>query len=390
MNSKELRDRIDSKKFIIMNAIKCINYKFDEITGRELPEFEDSLDKYDVQILFNELKKIITWNDLTFIIFNEFFFSYHTLIKDEIDEIILNCAKMITLEKQNVVLFINLCHHNCEDELPSDYYQKLGIYLNKIYDLEENPIWNISTENLAGLFNKDNNEYYSNETLVIMRGFVLYKYKKSTYCSEIYDNKFFNYLIGFGNDIINKNLNADILEISNLLSEKISIDICFDIQNQIKTKKFEKILYKNEQDKKTVEQLSEIRKNVRGYSDKKLIIIQSNTTNIYDAINIFPSNILISKSDPIQESLFSLEDKKTILEIDIIENYNQDLINYSKITGEISSRKESRLDAIFEKRKSLVESYNSHKLIKKYQAKEIIGKTLGAHQYIFFVYDNLV
>ena len=48
-----------------------------------------------------------------------------------------------------------------------------------------------------------------------------------------------NYIIGFGNDELNNNLDENLFAIAKLISKKISIEICYDIQKNIKAKSFE-------------------------------------------------------------------------------------------------------------------------------------------------------
>lgn len=150
------------------------------------------------------------------------------------------------------------------------------------------------------------------------------------------------YITGFGVDEINKELSKDLLEISENLSKNISIEICFDIQKNIKVKSFDNvILYKKESN---IRKLKELRKNVKNYLDKKLIIIQSNVTNVYKQINIFPLNTIISKSDPIPQLVFTLRDKN---KIDVIKNsgdYYRNIINHEKFKGEMEGIKEKRLN----------------------------------------------
>ena len=58
------------------------------------------------------------------------------------------------------------------------YLSDCETYFTEISDNENNIIWNISSKKFNRIFKKNNNNYYSNETFVIMRNNILYKYKK--------------------------------------------------------------------------------------------------------------------------------------------------------------------------------------------------------------------
>ena len=50
---------------------------------------------------------------------------------------------------------------------------------------DESIIWKISSEGYNDIFSEINQNYYSNETFVLMRNDILFSYKKSTYYKEL-------------------------------------------------------------------------------------------------------------------------------------------------------------------------------------------------------------
>ena len=387
MNYNQIKENIDSQKFKIINITKCKNNKYSD-KGNSYMHLRDILTEADINNFFEKLDEKINSDSLTFIILNEFFFSYHEIIIQENYELILKSCKKITKEKKNVILVINLCHQVFDEKISSEYENNIKTYLDKIYDNDLKVIWNISTHGFDEIFSKKTNKYYSNETFVLMRGEQLYSYKKSTYYQEIKDFSLFNYIIGFGTDIINKELKNELLDIAKLLSNKLSIEICFDLQKNIKTRKFENILlFTDDEDFNNIKELIKIRANVQNYDQKKLIIIQSNVTNIFDQLNIFPPNIIISKCDPIQELVFTLEDTNLMKDINIIKSHNKNIIDNEKQKGALIGFKEERLNKRLEELNNECAHFNAVKLIKKYTPKNISNIKLDKHQYIYFEYD---
>ena len=221
-----------------------------------------------------------------------------------------------------------------------------------------------------------------------MREYVLYSYKKSSYFHEITNLDEFNYLIGFGNDNINIQLNKELLEISKLLSEKISIEICYDFQKNIKEKKFENLIL-NDGDEKfsLIKKIKELRKDVQDYSKKKLIIIISNITNVFNFLNIFPKDVIICKCDPVQELVFKLNNKIELDEIIYTEKYNLSLIN--KIPEKnMRLLKKFRIEKLLKEKNRELETYNPTKLINGFtpERKKV---EIPNHQFFFLKYNNL-
>ena len=136
-----------------------------------------------------------------------------------------------------------------------------------------------------------------------------------------------------------------------------------------------------------LKELIKIRANVQNYDQKKLIIIQSNVTNIFDQLNIFPPNIIISKCDPIQELVFTLEDTNLMKDINIIKSHNKNIIDNEKQKGALIGFKEERLNKRLEELNNECAHFNAVKLIKKYIPKNISNIKLDKHQYIYFEYD---
>ena len=135
----------------------------------------------------------------------------------------------LTEKKPNIVLFINLLHNIDSKHVTNEYIDKMKIYIKPIYDNNSKEIWNISTELPDKLYDEKIQNFFSNETFVIMRGTVLYQYKKSTYFSEINSIEQHNYIIGFGQDEINSNLDEEKKEIANFFSDKIITIISLNI-----------------------------------------------------------------------------------------------------------------------------------------------------------------
>ena len=374
------------KKFTIINVTKSNNYQFFD-DGKKNEDMVDYMDKFEIGKFFDELEKIISDNNnLCFIIFNEFFFSYHLIIKETNYNLIMERSFQITEKKPNIILFINLCHEIQPELITKEYTDKLQVYYNKIYDNDNNEIWDISSLSKDKIFKNKNNNYFANETFVIMRGSILYTYKKSTYFFEIYNTVYYNYVIGFGTDEINKNLNGELSRISEYLSRIISIEICYDFQKNIKIKTFENAIFKG--DNNEIKEIKELRKNVKNYSEKKIIIIQSNTMDIYKQIDVFPLNKIICKSDPIQHFVFVLKDKNKIDEIKYTEEFNFDLINKEKKIGNKIENKEKRLDNNLFELNRKCEYHNVIKLINEFKAKKTVVK-IEDNQFMFFEYNDL-
>ncbi len=386
LNCDDISKCVDGKKFTIINVTKSNNYQFFD-DGKMNEDMEDYMDKFEIGKFFDELEKIISDNNnLCFIIFNEFFFSYHLIIKETNYNLIMERSFQITEKKPNIILFINLCHEIQPELITKEYTDKLQVYYNKIYDNDNNEIWDISSLSKDKIFKNKNNNYFANETFVIMRGSILYTYKKSTYFFEIYNTVYYNYVIGFGTDEINKNLNGELSRISEYLSRIISIEICYDFQKNIKIKTFENAIFKG--DNNEIKEIKELRKNVKNYSEKKIIIIQSNTMDIYKQIDVFPLNKIICKSDPNQHFVFVLKDKNKIDEIKYTEEFNFDLINKEKKIGNKIENKEKRLDNNLFELNRKCEYHNVIKLINEFKAKKTVVK-IEDNQFMFFEYNDL-
>lgn len=220
-----------------------------------------------------------------------------------------------------------------------------------------------------------------------MNGTILYTYKKSTYYREIENLSEYNYIIGFGEDQINNLLKGEQKEIANIISKEISIEICFDFQKNIKSKKFDNAIY-NPGDSiiDDINTLKLIRKNVENYDKKKIIIIQSNFTNLFFQLNILPINKIICKCDPLQQSVFKLRDKNEIEEINKGESHFLNLIEKVKKNEKIVENKAKRLNNQFFEFQNNYEYLNCHKLINEFKYKKS-SINLENHQFMIFEYD---
>ena len=388
MKDDKIKESLYSKNFKIINVIKNINYKFDYL-GNQI-DFEEIMEKEDINKFFDELDKILSDTDeLCFVIFQEYFFSYHLVIKEKNSELILNLTKEITRKKQNTVFIINLLYQFKEPKPTDDYEKKIEIYFKKIYDNDSKKIWEISSHNIKAIYGNQTDNYYSNETFIIMRGNILYKYKKASFYHETQVFRVYNYIIGFGEDEINEELKGELLEIAKTISNEISIEICYDLQNNIKTKKFDNlILFDNDPDLKILDKLKEIRKNVKDYSQKKLIIIQSNTTDIYQQIDIFPNNIIIAKSDPLQPMVFLLKNKEEIGEINNLELDHIKVVKDALNEGKSAQFKGKRLNNELSKLNLKCETRNITKLVKEFNSKKITKIEIGIHRFMIIEYDK--
>lgn len=105
----------------------------------------------------------------------------------------------MTQKKKNIVVLINLLHQFKEYNT-DDYDEKIKIYFDE-------KIWSISSHRIQEIYGNKTDYFYSNETFVIMRGNILYKYKKSSFYEETKLFRSYNYIIGFGEDEINEGLN---------------------------------------------------------------------------------------------------------------------------------------------------------------------------------------
>ena len=292
-------------------------------------------------------------------------------------------------KKQNTVFIINLLYQFKEPKPTEDYEKKIETYLKKIRDNNSKIIWSISSHDIKDIYENKTDKYYSNETFIIMRNNILYKYKKASYYNETNLYRYYNYIIGFGEDEINENLNDELLKIAKTISNEISIEICIDLQNNIKTKKFDNlILCDNDPDLKIIDKLKQIRKNVKNYSQKKLIIIQSNTTDVYQQINIFPNNIIIAKSDPLQPMVFLLKNKEEIGEINNVELDHIKLVKDALSEGKITQFKEKRLNNELSRLNLKCETRNVTKLIKEFNSKKITKIEIGIHRFMIIEYDK--
>ena len=366
MNCEQIKKCIEEKNYKIINVIKSVNYQFTKF-GAINDHFEEEMSEEDIKQVFIELKNVIkNENDLILIVFQEFFFSYHKVINNYNTNIISEECEKITEENKNVILFINICHEISKEKLPNNYINNLKTYLEPITDNDSKDIWRISSHSFNSLFKNNRQLFFSNETFVIMRKNVLYSYKKSSYYYELINIENYNYVMGFGQDEINLQLNKELFDIAKLLSNEISIEICFDFQKNIKTKKFENLIL-NDKDIYTYSQINNLQKiriNIQDYSKKRIIIIMSNSTNIYYQLDILPNNVVICKCDPIQELVFTLNDKNEIEEIKSTESYNLNLkIKESKKEEETNLLKPLRIyNSMKEKNKSL-EYQNATKLV---------------------------
>ena len=268
LNKDNIRECLLNKNYKVIHVIKCINYSFRD-NGEPFEELE-SMDKSDIERVFEGIKeKFINKKNLNFLIFNEFFFSYHQLISNENFELIIDLSKNLTKKYQNLVIIINLLHEIDPNSFDMNkYLSDCETYFTEISDKESNIIWNISSKKFERIFKKNNNNYYSNETFVIMRNNILYKYKKSSYYEELKNKSDYNYIIGFGTDEINNKLEDELFQIAKILSENISIEICYDLQNNIKSKSFDNIV----EEIPGIKELKKLREKVENYNKKQLII----------------------------------------------------------------------------------------------------------------------
>ena len=383
LNKDNIRECLLNKNYKVIHVIKCINYSFRD-NGEPFEELE-SMDKSDIERVFEGIKeKFINKKNLNFLIFNEFFFSYHQLISNENFELIIDLSKNLTKKYQNLVIIINLLHEIDPNSFDMNkYLSDCETYFTEISDKESNIIWNISSKKFERIFKKNNNNYYSNETFVIMRNNILYKYKKSSYYEELKNKSDYNYIIGFGTDEINNKLEDELFQIAKILSENISIEICYDLQNNIKSKSFDNIV----EEIPGIKELKKLREKVENYNKKQLIIIQSNTTNIYEQLHVFPLKKVISKCDPIQQLVFTLNNKENIEEITNSEIYNRCQINHQKNFGNVPDTKKRRLDKFLINLNLRLEKNNVHKLIYEFKSK-ITQLDLGNHLIMICEYDN--
>ena len=130
-----------------------------------------------------------------------------------------------------------------------------------------------------------------------------------------------------------------------------------------------------------------MREKVENYNKKQLIIIQSNTTNIYEQLYVFPLKKVISKCDPIQQLVFTLNNKENIEEITNSEIYNRCQINHQKNLGNVPDTKKRRLDKFLITLNLRLEKNNVHKLIYEFKSK-ITQLDLGNHLIMICEYDN--
>jgi hypothetical protein len=390
MNCEQIKKCIEEKNYKIINVIKSVNYHFNKIGGID-DLFEEETNEEDIKKVFIELKNVIkNENDLLLIVFQEFFFSYHKVIDESNKYIISEECKKITEENKNVIIFINLCHEISEEKLPINYINKLKTYIEPITDNDSKDIWRISSDPFNSLFNDERKFFYSNETFVIMRKNVLYSYKKSSYYHELINTNNYNYVMGFGQDEINLQLSGELLDIAKLLSNEISIEICFDFQKNIKAKKFENLIL-NDDDKFThsqIDNLQKIRINIQDYSKKKIIIIMSNTTNIYNQLDILPNNVIICKCDPIQELVFTLNDKNDLEEIKSTESYNFHLQEKESQKEKTNLLKSIRLYNTIKEKNNSFEFQNATKLVKGFNSVRTKIE-LKNHQFFFLKYNSL-
>ena len=382
LNKDEIKESLLNRNYKVIHVIKCINYSFHQ-NGEPFEE-EELMDNSDINRVFEGIKEnMINKNILNFLIFNEFFFSYHRVISNENFNLIIDLAKNITRIYPNLVIIINLLHEIEPESFDMNkYLSDCKTYFTEISDKENNIIWNISSKKFDVVFKNNNKNYYSNETFVIMRNNILYKYKKSTYFEELNGEEEYNYTIGFGNDEMNYKLEDDLFQIGKILSENISIEICYDLQNNIKSKSFDNIT----EEIPGIKELKKLRENVVNYDKKQLIIIQSNTTNVYEQLDIFPLKKIISKCDPKQQLVFTLNNKENIKEINYSQIYNTCQINHQKNLGNIPDTKLKRLDKYLFNLNHELETYNVHKLINEFKS-EISKLDLGNHLIMICEYD---
>lgn len=139
----------------------------------------------------------------------------------------------------------------------------------------------------------------------------------------------------------------------------------------------------------TIEKIKKIREVVPDYSKKKLIIIQSNFTNIYEQINIFPHGVIIAKSDPLQPMVFYLKNKNEIGEINILEKDHFKVVNKVLNEGSSIQFKEKRLKRELSTLNEHCEIYNVTKLVKEFDSKKITKITIGFHRFMLIEYEKL-
>ena len=114
----------------------------------------------------------------------------------------------------------------------------------------------------------------------------------------------------------------------------------------------------------------------------------SNSTNVYNQLNILPNDIIICKCDPIQELVFTLNNKNDLDEIKYTESYNFHLIEKESKKAETHTLKRLRLHNSMEETNKSLECHNATKLVKGFNSVRTRIES-KEHQYFFFKYNSL-
>ena len=92
MKLSEIKDCFDNNKFKIINITKCKNYEFDKV-GKEKKFYTEDLKEKEIKLFFKKLEQFIkNTKTLCFIVLNEYFFSYHSVIADDNYKLIMEKA----------------------------------------------------------------------------------------------------------------------------------------------------------------------------------------------------------------------------------------------------------------------------------------------------------
>ena len=220
------------------------------------------------------------------------------------------------------------------------------------------------------------NNYFSNSTFIVYNGESIIKYRKSSYADEKYN---IGYYFGFGNMIILKDN-----EISRKLINLIDIFICMDLTVRSYFPLIKRLKFDFSLDKDNLEIANNIKtlliKNNKNEGKKKIIIVQSNSINVNDNLDIADDNSIFIQVDP--NATFVTKFSYTEFLKTKIENINKKIkVLDEKLDSEVKGKNERYISSYFT-------YYNSYLYLKKLLSNNIAGISKKIEEDINIVAEN--
>jgi len=339
------------KPYFIMDFQKSDDdsYILNHLLNSKNIDYKEKLNDQQLKDIFKLLKIEINKykNRVTFIIFNEYFFSRCPISENNRNKIIDLLYEEVN-DNENELLFLLNFLYNLNNPLNNEEIDELKIYLT---DIKSDTMLFKSRQSSIKLVKDNIHSWITNESILVYNKKIIFSQKKQVYFNEVNELKN-NFSLGFGDKETNLQKNDLEYDLFTHLDSILNIDICLDIQNKYSSqrKKFmtENISYLSSKDQEIINKKRALFKRHNtgeNYKNKEFYIIQSNTTNINETLNQFPNNKIIIQVDPLSSGIF-----KT--------NYTK---GFDKKREELNKRIDAFYENLWNKNKEFIDKENINK-----------------------------